>query len=539
MGNSIKYTTGTENNSLSKGNFRIGTGDVGKGPTSSTGFYKATAPPSGGYRIYLYNTNVSGDIAYHTAANDAELISFTNNIAGQSFTSTTQCFTYYATQTDKICFNREYESISTSGLVFNMDAGFTPSYPTSGTTWYDIKNANNKTLINSPSYVNEFGGELSFDGIDDYVSGTAISELVYTNDYTLIIWLNNTNNGYVMANNTGGGLFGVNIFSGTLSGFFYNGSFYTTVGRSVRYGAWEQIVLVNQSQQLTLYVSMNKTTTGGGPLNPGGTGLTIGRRNRTSEIYFNGKISQVQVYNRAMTESEILYNYQTMLPRFVGENFVTSGLVFYLDAGYNTSYPTSGTTWYDVSGYNNNGTLTNGPTYSGGSIVFDGSDDFVDVTCQSTNLFSNLTSFTVSFWLKETSFDGNGSVLISSAGNNNNNLFLQIQSGSVYIGVIGSNSNFLTLSISLSNLTLNKISNMVWVKDGNTSYFYLNSNKYTFPGVSNFNFIGSNTKFNIGKYTSSSFEFTGNMYLTQIYNRALSASEILQNYNAQKGRFGL
>lgn len=222
-------------------------------------------------------------------------------------------------------------------------------------------------------------------------------------------------------------------------------------------------------------------------------------------------------------------------------NIVTQGLVLNLDAAKTDSYPGTGTTWRDLSGFGNNGTLTNGPTFSGvgkqAAIVFDGADDFVEVTSPSTNLFSNLSSFTVSFWLKETSFDGNGSVLISSAGTNN--LFLQIQSNAAYIGVLGSSNNFLTLNISLSSLTLNKISNMVWVKDENTSYFYLNNNKYTFPGVSNFNFIGSNTKFNIGKYVTNSFEFTGNIYNTQTYNRALTPSEITQNFNALRGRYGI
>ena len=62
---------------------------------------------------------------------------------------------------------------------------------------------------------------------------------------------------------------------------------------------------------------------------------------------------------------------------------ITTGLQLYLDAGNASSYPGSGTTWTDLSGNSRDGTLTNGPTYSGtngGSIVFDGSNDYVQCT---------------------------------------------------------------------------------------------------------------------------------------------------------------
>jgi hypothetical protein len=216
---------------------------------------------------------------------------------------------------------------------------------------------------------------------------------------------------------------------------------------------------------------------------------------------------------------------------------ITDGLVLYLDASNTRSYVSGSTIWNDLSRGGNTGTLVNGPTFNsgnGGSIVFDGVDDYVISSNPTSNIFSNLPSFTVSFWVKETTYAGNGSVLISSQGTND--IFLQIQSNSAYIGTI---NNYLTLPLSLFNLTLNKISNMVFVKDNNVAFFYLNTTQYTFPGISNFTFMGSNNSINIGKYTSSGFEFTGNLYSTSIYNRALSATEILQNYNATKTRFGI
>ena len=64
-----------------------------------------------------------------------------------------------------------------------------------------------------------------------------------------------------------------------------------------------------------------------------------------------------------------------------GPGIITSGLISALDAADRNSYPGSGTTWTDISGNNNNGTLTNGPTFSstnGGAIVLDGADDYIN-----------------------------------------------------------------------------------------------------------------------------------------------------------------
>ena len=123
MPNAIKYNTSAETLALKKGNFWIGTGDVGKGPTSSTGYYNGITPPSGGYTIYL--NKASGGPSIYTVTSDAQLISLTNLIAGASYTTITQCLTYYAGQTDKMVLNLDYGALQTTDLTFCLDAGFT------------------------------------------------------------------------------------------------------------------------------------------------------------------------------------------------------------------------------------------------------------------------------------------------------------------------------------------------------------------------------------------------------------------------------
>jgi hypothetical protein len=226
-----------------------------------------------------------------------------------------------------------------------------------------------------------------------------------------------------------------------------------------------------------------------------------------------------------MAESEILSNYQAMLSRFVGENIVTNGLVFYVDAGYPTSYPTSGLTWYDVSGYNNNGTLTNGPTYSGTSIVFDGTDDYVNFG-NKNNLGSE--PFTINTWFNH----------ITGSGIGIGYRILVTPNGKAYFDV----SDNVTSNTFISNTGVgsNTWVNVVLVRESsNTFKGYIN-------GVldkTETKTVGScTTSYDLrigGQFDAPQYAFKGSISIASIYNRALSASEVLQNYNAQKGRFGL
>ena len=213
------------------------------------------------------------------------------------------------------------------------------------------------------------------------------------------------------------------------------------------------------------------------------------------------------------------------------ENIVTDGLVLNLDAGWWNSYPTTGTTWTDLSGNNLNGTLTNGPTFNSansGFIVCDGIDDFVNFTTSPSNVV------TVSVWIN---LNNNGNFPIILAGNSDAydsgqwNWSLFSFNGTFYIrGNGGSTGQINTPSSTLVNVW----TNWVLVRNDGTGTCRAYKNGTLF-GTSDE--IGSvNSSLYIGK---GGQYYNGKISTTQIYNRALSAAEVLQNYNAQKGRFGL
>jgi hypothetical protein len=333
MGNSIKYTTGSESNSLAKGNFRIGTGDVGKGASSVTGFYKATEPPSGGYRIYLYNDGLSGDIAYYTATNDSELISFTNNLVGTSFTTAQECLVYYSTQTDKVCFNREYEPIVTNGLVLNVDAGFVPSYPQSGTTWDDLSgNGYDGTLTNGPTYSTDGGGSIVFDGVDDYVVTPSFSLSNTNNQISFDFWIkvtsplgnvqtifsdrfqNNTIGYLLLYYNSNGSItyqFATNTIRSQVSSVVFSSEFINT---------WVNVVITTDyvSKEIKFYrnSTLLSTQTMVNAQFPSGNRIKFIGSYSTTANFMKGTLPSMRLYNRTLTSQEILQNYNAQKARF-------------------------------------------------------------------------------------------------------------------------------------------------------------------------------------------------------------------------------
>ena len=343
MPNPIKYSTGSESLALKKGNFYIGTGDVGKGPTSTTGYYNGITPPSGGYTIYL--NKATGGPSIYTCSNDTELVNLTNSIAGTSYTTANECLIYFAGQNDKVVLNRDYEGIVTDGLVLNLDAGFTPSYPRSGDTWYGLTGTNNGTFTNGPTFS---GDSIVFDGLNDGCIADcpidmrddfSLSIFYYFDEYesnsfnggpninrqqyllsTKRYWQNNSelNNGIWIG---WGGANTDNDDANMLISFQANSVTSNHRYRNVTSTVynWAQLCVTKNSSQIKIYrngqyfnnividFTINTDSYLSGQLSIGG-----GFQGR----YSKSKISIVNAYNRELTSSEVLQNYNAQKGRF-------------------------------------------------------------------------------------------------------------------------------------------------------------------------------------------------------------------------------
>ena len=211
-------------------------------------------------------------------------------------------------------------------------------------------------------------------------------------------------------------------------------------------------------------------------------------------------------------------------------NIVKRGLIFHIDAGINDSYTGVGSTIYDISGNEYIGTLTNAPTFSttnGGSIVFDGSNDYIELNTNS--IITGTQSFTIESFYTITGSGGGALFGNYGPGNTSNTIWFSGQYG-IYINAA---------CYAASHPITSGTHHMVATRDSNgVVKLYLDgalSNTVTLNAS-----IATPINYRIGTDAGSTQEpFAGNLYNMRVYNRDLSINEILQNYNIQKLKFGL
>ena len=216
---------------------------------------------------------------------------------------------------------------------------------------------------------------------------------------------------------------------------------------------------------------------------------------------------------------------------------VTDGLVLALDASNPRSYPGSGTTWSDLIG-SNNGTLTNGPTFSsadGGSIVFDGTNDYSSIS-GSSDLTFGAGDFTVEMWVYATNFTNRGTFFDSRKSDSVTGMVIGHESSTGEIRVYMPN-----LSVTTTDFSAGLWNHIAVTCESTTVRLFVNGSlKATGTGA---NLSDTLSPVNIGyrTYTSSSYTyFNGKISNVKIYKaKGLTASEVQQNYNALKGRFGI
>jgi hypothetical protein len=314
MPNAVNYNVSAQTQALKKGNFWIATGDVGKG----AGYWNGITPPLSGYTIYL-NKSSNGPAIY-TVSTEAQLTGLTSTIAGQTLTTSGACLNWFATQTDKMILNKDYGNIVTNGLVLSYDAGFTPSYPTTGTTWYDMgPSGKTQTLYNGPTYSN---GSIVFDGVDDYTNIPSINgpslqtiEILFNansnSNKTLLVGKPVYRPRISLRNNI------VNVYYGMETG---TGDIIFTFN-SITSQFYQLVYTYSGSTNHKCYLNTveGTRTSNGSAINgiPNFTSLDLGILSG-SEGYFNGKISAFRLYDRVLTSAEIQQNYlATINPKFI------------------------------------------------------------------------------------------------------------------------------------------------------------------------------------------------------------------------------
>ena len=216
---------------------------------------------------------------------------------------------------------------------------------------------------------------------------------------------------------------------------------------------------------------------------------------------------------------------------------VTEGLVLNLDAGNAASYPGSGTSWTDLSGNDRNGTLTGGPTYSsadGGSIVFDGTNDFVQCSGSLT-----ATAATFVIWMRrngpQDDFDG---IIYSRSANATGLSFFGTTNKISYTWNNAVNTYTWDSGLTIPDLTWCMIAVSV-TSTAATAYLCQSS------GITSATNIVSHASTTLDDIQLAQDDqgaarfFNGSIAIAQLYNIALSAEQVSQNFRADRARFGV
>jgi hypothetical protein len=492
-----------------------------------------------------------------SALTDNELLKWINGLPARSGQSTfgtlSDAISWLTSQNKYLISNQHYPQIVTSGMVLNLDAGFTSSYPNVGTNWYDLtKTQNPGVLTNGPTWSNSgMTSAMTFDGTNDYVSlGNSESiRFLGNSPYTLSV-LTKLNRivseypGWINRESTVSGLRdGYNLIY-TIQGKLPNQIFIFTerftqgaqqspgflVDRTYNLNKWFRIDSVYDGLNLKIFYNGNlmESIVSSGTITNTSKRLEIAVRDFT---YNACDISKVNIYNRGLSNSEILQN-------FYQGPIVTSGLTFAIDAGNLVSYGGTGTTVYDLTTTGVTGTLTNGPTWtylSGGTFSFDGTDDNLNFSS-----YPNLTNnFTLSFWFRTTVTPLNykGIVTTWTASQPSQSSYgVQFKSDGTLEPVrpVGSNWNIITSSTNVAN---GNWYHCTVVYNTSGTFLYLNSVLNASNSVTDN--VNTPLGFRIGSDISGTNNWNGNVSNVQIYNRALSGNEIKQNFEAYRGRFGV
>ena len=292
---------------------------------------------------------------------------------------------------------------------------------------------------------------------------------------------------------------------------------------------------------------------------PWGTaGMTLG--GYTWDGFTETKIAQYAMYNKVLTAQQVKENFNQQSSRFNVPNWrnrdiVQNGLKVWLDAGISESYSGSGTTWYDISGNNYDAALS-GPAWdSSGYFVFDGSTDKAEIGSFPYTNFSTSGGGTIEIWYKMRGTANNGMLIdcCDPAGGGSpytERDYFSIRTnwggGDTAAYFKNNSDSFSDLSFTSAASGAAAVSNWVYIA------YTVDINAVTTKAIYEYGVQVNSTTASIGSWNTNlsqiligrdvlpgGNEVNANIAVVRVYGRALSASEIEQNFIVQRQRFGI
>jgi len=439
----------------------------------------------------------------------------------------------YSTRTGVV--NNTGINLSDVNLVsyWNLDANYN-----------DVLGINNGTPTGTNNATGISSGAMRFDGVDDYISATDDNSLDITSEITLSAWiypLELANSQVIIQK--GDGDVSYNYYmrassDGSLKFISSGGASNDSSAGLISANQWHHAVITFDGTNVRYYVdgafdSSDGAAWGSANANP----LYIGwDAFGAGSNYFNGSIDEVLIYNKTLSAAEVQDLYKAGLSQHANTNIT-------LETRTATSYNISDTGLVSLLGLNgdgldekgiNNGTVT-GTIFNedngvvGEGAYFSGNLDIINITDGYTNTINGDDTHTVSIWLKPESVASAPVFLYATGSGGINGYFIEIAAdGGLYWG---HDQTFRTYT-SRVGITNNEWIHLAMVKTGagNSGDLYVN-------GILNSDYSGSfgstdtiSTDLLIGWYPTASVNYTGGLDELRIYNRSLSAAEVLDLY---------
>ena len=421
--------------------------------------------------------------------------------------------------------------------VFNFDFGIEGTFDNSGTTVNDLARYNHGTTFNSPTFTFENRGAMVFNGTNQYIRIPNDSVFNHTSGYfSYTLWVNfsNVTGQRWLFSNYAGSTTGwvIQLFNGVIIASFSGDGidiFGTTL---IQANTWYHLTVTCSPGSIKLYINgIKEGNTFTGSVSLAGGYVYVAALNGGYALA--GKIALIQMFNAQLSEADVKSHYAETLPRFTTSEKPVRGLIFDVNVSnsfsYNGASNDTGANLSDISGNGYVGTLSNAPSYNvqNGikSLSFNGSNNYI--TYPTAGLPYGASARTISVWLNPSSLSNGWAISYGNATATQSN-FIGIFSGVINYGGYSND-------VSGPAPSINTWYHVVGIYDGTTAYMYINGYLYT-SLARTWNTV--QVSFQLGRQTHGGEYWNGKIGEAQIYNRALSATEIVALYNSTKGAYG-
>jgi hypothetical protein len=436
-------------------------------------------------------------------------------------------------------------SIITQDLAIWIDANNSSSYSGTGTSITDLSGNGRTQNLQAASQYTMLNGVKCFDCSTNtnYITAASVTPVLPTTGFTYIAWarMNSSTSTWrtlYRSNPSDHALLieiGTNrlgMYDNQTSAFYPSG--YNDVSSLAN--VWVQWAVTGDSSGQTYYINGQQV------------GTTVKTAAGNSHWYTGlqdqpfGYIANMELYVAKLTQEQIQQNYYNQLSKFTTPEIVTSNLVLWYDPSNSVSYPGSGSTITNLASTSLNGTMSN-ITYTSPYFSYNGSSSQINVP-DNALLEPGTGDWTMEAWVYLSSSSGSKVVLGKfdpGGGQQDVSYSIRIQGAGIF-AQIGNGST--VVDTALYTLPLNTWTHVTYVWKNiatNSLEAYINGVSAGTVSHSFASILNTSANLYIGSYNGGEYSqyMNGRIGITRLYSAALSSAQVLQNYNADKSKYGL